>query len=346
MADPRQWVRGTQGPDTIATQGQNFRFSGEGGDDVMYGGPASHLVRPVGERAYPDPSLAYTARSAGILAGADGNDWVYGTGGRDYLYGGGGDDHIFGLQGGDHLDGGPGKDTYVFRPLAGQITDTAGDYISIFERGLDKIDLSAYENPAAPGAIWRGTDALTSSGPQLQVGYAPQESGGITVRFVAPYNDHTMSGEFSVWAGRAQPPTLSKTDFAMDWAGQGPVKFQFASEHQAEAARLFDTVFNRAPDKGGLEYWRGVLEQGAPLEAVAEGFMSSKEFQSNYAGTDNKGFVEKLYTNVLDRPGDADGVSYWQSALDEKRADRSDIVCSFSESPEHVQAFQPGEWVL
>jgi len=149
-------VYGTEQPDVIATAGRDARFSGEGGNDVLYGGPAEHLVWPGGgSRPFPAPDLAQSARSAGVLAGAAGDDTLYGTGGRDYLYGGDGDDLLVGAQGDDHLSGGPGADTFLWRPLSpsNPVTDTAGDWVTDFQPGTDKLDLSAYQNPSAPGAV-------------------------------------------------------------------------------------------------------------------------------------------------------------------------------------------------
>ena len=46
--------------------------------------------------------------------------------------------------------------------------------------------------------------------------------------------------------------------------------------------------------------------------------------------------VEKLYLNVLHRPGEAAGVAYWNAVLDGGNVSVSQVLAAFSESPENV----------
>jgi hypothetical protein len=109
----------------------------------------------------------------------------------------------------------------------------------------------------------------------------------------------------------------------------------FASPEQAQAVRLYDTIFDRKPDAGGLDYWTDVLQDGASLQAVADGFMEAPEWQARYGTPSNLGFVDTLYQNVLDRPGEPDGVSFWTGHLDAGDVRRGEVVVLFSESAEH-----------
>lgn len=108
------------------------------------------------------------------------------------------------------------------------------------------------------------------------------------------------------------------------------------SDHRASLIRLYDTVFDRAPDAGGLEYWTGVMGQGHPLSAIAGGFMQAPEFAATYGQPTNLSFVESLYENILDRPGEEGGMAHWTAVLDEGRGLREHIVVAFSDSPEHI----------
>lgn len=107
-------------------------------------------------------------------------------------------------------------------------------------------------------------------------------------------------------------------------------------DHQVRLVRLYDTVFDRVPDAGGLDYWVGVMGQGHPLSAIAGGFMQAPEFAATYGQPTNRSFVESLYENILDRPGEEGGVAFWTGALDEGRGARETIVVAFSDSPEHI----------
>lgn len=103
-----------------------------------------------------------------------------------------------------------------------------------------------------------------------------------------------------------------------------------------QIVRLYDTVFDRAPDAEGLAFWNNSALQGVGLGVMADLFITAPEFAATYGQPDNLSFVQAMYRNVLDRPGEAEGVAFWTRALDEGLADRGDIVVGFSESPEHV----------
>ncbi len=104
-----------------------------------------------------------------------------------------------------------------------------------------------------------------------------------------------------------------------------------------QIVRLYDTVFDRAPDAGGLEFWNNASHTGFGLRDLATFFISAPEFASTYGEPTNRGFVESMYLNVLDRPGEAEGIAFWTNALNSGQADRPQIVVGFSESAEHVQ---------
>ncbi len=109
------------------------------------------------------------------------------------------------------------------------------------------------------------------------------------------------------------------------------------SHINAQIVRLYDTVFDRAPDAEGLEFWNNASHTGLGLRDLASFFISAPEFASTYGEPTNRGFVESMYLNVLDRPGEAEGIAFWTNALDAGLADRPQIVVGFSESAEHVQ---------
>ncbi len=104
-----------------------------------------------------------------------------------------------------------------------------------------------------------------------------------------------------------------------------------------QIVRLYDTVFDRAPDAEGLDFWNGASHQGLGLRDLATFFIAAPEFASTYGEPTTRGFVEAMYRNVLDRPGEAEGIAFWTNALDAGLADRPQVVVGFSESAEHVQ---------
>lgn len=114
------------------------------------------------------------------------------------------------------------------------------------------------------------------------------------------------------------------------------------TDHDAQIVRLYDTVFDRPPDAEGRAYWNNAMANGHPLTHIADLFMRAPEFAASYGQPTNRFFVESLYENILDRPGEADGIAYWTAVLDGGRATRAETVIGFSESPEHqVQMARP-----
>ncbi|TPG46418.1 DUF4214 domain-containing protein [Roseomonas nepalensis] len=113
------------------------------------------------------------------------------------------------------------------------------------------------------------------------------------------------------------------------------------SESAAQVARLYDTALGRLPDVTGLQFWRNAIDSGqAHLADLADTFVKSNEFQATYGALSNRSFVQLIYQNTLDRPGEQEGVNFWTAMLDSGTA-RRDVVIGFSESPEHQALTAP-----
>lgn len=110
--------------------------------------------------------------------------------------------------------------------------------------------------------------------------------------------------------------------------------------------RMYHATLDRDPDAPGLFGWLTSLGDGTTKQQVADGFVSSSEFQSVYGTLDDTQFVNLLYNNVLDRDADAGGLTFW---LDEigTGTTRAGVVLGFSDSLEFVDATQAGAnaWV-
>lgn len=105
--------------------------------------------------------------------------------------------------------------------------------------------------------------------------------------------------------------------------------------------RMYETVLDRRPDANGLGHWTIKLDGGMPHQDLANGFIGSSEFQARYGGLDSRGFVERLYLNALDRPGDADGIAHWTGQLDAGAVSRPDVVSAFAFSHEMAIKLTP-----
>ena len=112
-------------------------------------------------------------------------------------------------------------------------------------------------------------------------------------------------------------------------AAEGP-----ARPEEGEVQRLYQSVFDRAPDDGGFAYWVSARVEGLTLRAVADGFLNSEEYATRFGAGSNADFVDRAYQNVLGRAGDSDGVAYWLGELQIGLA-RTELVLLFSESLEN-----------
>ncbi len=114
-------------------------------------------------------NIVFGNTGANEIDGGDGADQLYGGGGgdtllgglaADILMGGRGADELIGGEGADILYGGRGRDVFAYEA----VTDSAkgvADHIVDFERGRDKVDLSALVDGSVS---WLGTGRFTRSG--------------------------------------------------------------------------------------------------------------------------------------------------------------------------------------
>ncbi len=114
---------------------------------------------------------------------------------------------------------------------------------------------------------------------------------------------------------------------------------------------LYSTFFSREADSEGKAYWMSVLANGS-RESVLAGFVNSNEFFTlcrDYGisrgvlradGTAvNCGiyqFAERLYSKVLERDGDKDGIEYWTTLLDSRACTPENAAMNFFFSDEYV----------
>lgn len=103
-----------------------------------------------------------------------------------------------------------------------------------------------------------------------------------------------------------------------------------------QAYRLYKAAFDRTPDKEGLGFWIGQLDNGSSLASVAAGFVASQEFQTiNGVSPNNVQLVTSLYQHILGRAPDQSGLDFWTAQLDGQVLDKSHLLINFAESNEN-----------
>lgn len=116
-----------------------------------------------------------------VLNGAGGFDTLLGGIGNDTINGGANDDDIFGGAGRDALTGGTGSDYFIYQTESDSAFGAAHDVITVFQVGIDLIDLRGVDANTGvsgnQGFTFIGTGNFTAAG-QLRV---VQENGHTTI---------------------------------------------------------------------------------------------------------------------------------------------------------------------
>jgi probable HAF family extracellular repeat protein len=99
----------------------------------------------------------------------------------------------------------------------------------------------------------------------------------------------------------------------------GSAEYETTSIGQSNASfvqYLYSTALGRASDAAGLQGWETALNTGALSRAnVVNGFLSSSEFQSDYAGQSNATYINEVYEVALQRPAESGGLAGWETAV-------------------------------
>lgn len=89
------------------------------------------------------------------------------------------------------------------------------------------------------------------------------------------------------------------------------------STNREQVLELYTAMFNRAADIDGLNYWIGEMENnGWSILDVASSFAQQTEYTETYSSGDNTTFITNIYTNLLGREPDQEGLDYWVGELD------------------------------
>lgn len=111
---------------------------------------------------------------------------------------------------------------------------------------------------------------------------------------------------------------------------------------------LYKDILGRAPDAAGLTNWVNIVNSGATVRQIVDGFWNSTEQLANPIGNlvtathdaDNA-FVSALYQDVLGRTGDQAGIANWDQILNSNSATPYQVAIDFWNSPEHLDGSNP-----
>jgi hypothetical protein len=110
--------------------------------------------------------------------------------------------------------------------------------------------------------------------------------------------------------------------------------------------RLYNGLFDRAPDNAGLQGWVGEADAGVSFGQIVRDFIGSQEFANDYNGgvlapitsANAASFITELYHNVLGRTPDTAGFNHWFGVLGTTPtlASEATVVGGFINSAEFI----------
>jgi len=103
--------------------------------------------------------------------------------------------------------------------------------------------------------------------------------------------------------------------------------------HGVQVDALYQSVFGRAADPGGRNFWVQNLRSNVDIAAVERSLILSTEFQN--AHSSNSAFVGAVYQTVLGRVADNSGLQSWTNALNGGLS-REAMVRFFQNSTEYL----------
>lgn len=314
----------------IGLGGNDYLFGGEG-DDVLIGGKGSdNLVGGAG---------IDTAVFGGLSRGYASISSTAVSGGRD-----GGTDSLSSVEKIKFLDGVRSYVTTDSYAIVYRLFDAA------FDREPDPVGLATYAQQLSSGATVTDILKTLSGSAEFQARFG----GTDNETYVRMMYRYSLDREPDA-AGLAQHLAslnngMSRLDLLATFSESAEHKQLMTAKIESRGiwiqdeatlavARLYDSVLDRVPDIGGLDHYRGAVDQGYGLQQFADNMVQSPEFRARYGELSNTDFVKQIYRFVLDREADAKGLSEYVAALNSGLT-RAELVIIFSESPEHRASYQ------
>lgn len=332
-AQARGPITGTAGNDALTGTAGADILSGGGGNDVLHGGGGSDLIdggAGIDTTRYGGVRASYSTTTASLVVG-----------GAE-----GGVDQLTGIEVLQFLDGRVSYDVSDISTVVYRLYDAA------FDRAPDAFGLADYSRALSSGqlTVQQVLDIFAGSG-EFQDRYgALNNEQFVREMYRFSLNREGDANGVAGYVTALNNGQLSRAEvlgiFSESPEHQQLINTVITSQGlfvQDEAtiaiARLYDSVFNRVPDLRGLQDYRGYVDQGFGLEVFAKSMVDSPEFQTRFGSLTNQQFVEQIYRFVLDREGDAGGISGYVQALNDGLS-RASLVLIFSESPEHRISYQ------
>jgi uncharacterized repeat protein (TIGR02059 family) len=308
-----------------------------------------------------------------IVGSAGGNDHVYGDDGDDIVFGGDGDDVVDGGAGYDIARfSGAGRDGYSLRVQDGKLvmtdlhgsdgTDTVVD-VEVLRftgaaadttvRGTVARLVEAAGGTADTATVERLVDTIAKGAGMAAVANGLLSEHGLdqvgSAAFVEALYQNVLgraadAGGKAAWVAALDNGSVDRAGAALLFAdsaeklAQGQaVDLDFNHSDVATLVRMYETLFGRHADEGGLNFWIGLHEAGNSLAQLADSFFDANEAVAQYGALTDAQFVATLYHTAFDRTGTAGEQKFWLDSLASGAIDRGGVLLGFAESDEMVK---------
>jgi len=287
----------------------------------------------------------------GVLTG-DGDDRLIGRDADELIASGRGDDLVIGGAGADEILGQQGDDIILGDDRGGYGTEESAEVFRLYNAVFGRTpDLNGHQN-------WM-IELLSGSMTLDEIAGLFVESAEFELTYGDANNEAFVTLLYENVLGRLPDVAglngwISNITNGMSRA-EVVRRFSESQEHvnltepgreafegDADATiytpriyRLYEGIFGREPDAGGFAGWIENFANGMSFQEAISRFIDSQEFQIQYAGTDDEGFLTNLYQNVLDREPDDAGLAGWLNNLMTGWT-RADVVERFVESREFI----------
>lgn len=304
------WIGFYSGADTFTFDPNNRAVSGE----YDFIGIALHEITEVmgrdadlGYGPYPD---SYTALDLFRYSA---------PGVRDLTAGGRGVHPYFSIDGGD-----TDLDNFNTDPSGdyGDWADSAGNdsFLAFSNSGVEN-SFSATDLTVMQAIGWNESDLYTNE---------------VTAVYDAVLIRAPDTVGLYAWAA-----ALATDQLTLPQLVSGFVNSQEAMTIVDPVVRLYDGLFSRAPDIGGLQYWIASEDDGSSFYSVVQGFVGSAEFSNDYGAINSSNetqFVTSLYHYFLGRTPDPAGLADWLNVLGASPtiASEASVVLGFVDSSEFM----------
>lgn len=164
-------------------------------------------------------------------------------------------------------------------------------------------------DPAEKAAADHFVEWLTAAGPDGKVGWNARRLGVMYVIWNGRiWSNSSASATWRPYTGAS--PHTDHVHISLSWGGAWKrsswwtgVALPETATTRLYVAKVYDDLFDRAPDPAGLETWTVALTSGTPRRAVADAITSSSEYRSR--------LITASYQEFLGRSPDPAGLRNW-----------------------------------